>query len=118
MAGWRRGQDAIMAERIRFEEKPPCLSFLDYIFHEEHEIGPFLFVISPSSLFSWYDTLRPFPDMISVVYSGSKLSRMIAQALEFVKPGSCQFHSMLTTPETVLEDIELLETINWRIVFS
>ncbi|KAK8679008.1 hypothetical protein V6N13_144480 [Hibiscus sabdariffa] len=110
----RRGQNAII-----FYDHERISNVISSILAFSSEISsPFLIICSSASQYSWDEEfLHLAPSVDVVVYSGSKEIRNSIRKLEFYDEGSCiMFQVLITSPEVISEDLNLLDCIGWEAI--
>ncbi|KAG6629446.1 hypothetical protein CIPAW_14G085200 [Carya illinoinensis] len=111
---WDNGRNAVVIddqERIR--------KVAAFILSLQPDVcRPFLIVSTSAALYSWdQEFLRLAPPLDVVVYSGNKDMRDSIRALEFYDQDGCPlFHVLITTPEVIMTDIDMLGCIRWEAV--
>ena len=79
--------------------------------------GPFLVVAPLSTIPHWRREFEGWTDMNTVVYHGTSDDRAMIRNHEFKLPGApadvLKFQVLITTYETVLQDIAQMRAINW-----
>ncbi|KAF0911649.1 hypothetical protein E2562_011655 [Oryza meyeriana var. granulata] len=77
-----------------------------------------LLIVSTSASFSLWEAKfnRLAPSINVVVYNGEKDVRKQIQDLEFYENGSVMFQVLLSHPDAILEDIQIMECIVWEAV--
>ncbi|KAK8550911.1 hypothetical protein V6N12_039591 [Hibiscus sabdariffa] len=111
---WRRGQNAII-----FDDHERISNVISSILDFSSEISrPFLIISSSASQYSWEEEfLHLAPSVDVVVYSGSKEIRNSIRNLEFYDEGShIMFQVLITSPEVISEDLNVLDCIGWEAV--
>ncbi|OMO91541.1 hypothetical protein COLO4_18304 [Corchorus olitorius] len=110
---WRKGQNAIIFDD---QERIPnvisfILSFLSY------NSRPFLIISTSASQYSWEEFFHLAPSADVVVYSGSKEIRESIRSLEFYEErGGIMFQVLITSPEVISEDLNVLDCIGWEAI--
>ncbi|CAK9165204.1 unnamed protein product [Ilex paraguariensis] len=79
---------------------------------------PFLIIATSNALPSWEaEFLRLAPSVDVVIYSGNRDTRRSIRTLEFYEEGgNTMFQVLLSPPEAVVEDLEMLECLRWEAV--
>ncbi|PPR82048.1 hypothetical protein GOBAR_AA38667 [Gossypium barbadense] len=111
---WPRSQNAVIFDNQ--ERIPNVISFI--MSFPSDKSRPFL-IISTSTLLNLWDEefLRLEPATDVVVYSGSKEIRNSIRNLEFYEGGGCvMFQVLITSPEVVSEDLNVLDCIGWEVI--
>ncbi|XVE59076.1 hypothetical protein DITRI_Ditri05aG0015900 [Diplodiscus trichospermus] len=111
---WRRGQNAII-----FDDQERIPNVVSSILSFQSDISrPFLVITTSTSQYSWDEEflhLAPTADV--VVYSGSKEIRNSIRNLEFYGRGGCiMFQVLITSPEVISEDLDVLDCIGWEAI--
>ncbi|XP_035545868.1 helicase protein MOM1-like isoform X2 [Juglans regia] len=111
---WDKGRNAVV-----IDDQERIIKVTAFILSLQPDAcRPFLIVSTSAALYSWdQEFLRLAPPLDVVVYSGNKDMRESIRALEFYDQGGCPlFHVLITTPEVILMDIDMLECIRWEAV--
>ncbi|XP_040949489.1 helicase protein MOM1 isoform X2 [Gossypium hirsutum] len=111
---WRRGQNAII-----FDDQERISNVISSILAFPCDISsPFLIISTSASQYSWDEEfLHLAPSADIVVYSGSKEVRDSIRNLEFYDEGGCiMFQVLITSPEVISEDFNLLSCIGWEAI--
>ncbi|XP_021279332.1 helicase protein MOM1-like isoform X1 [Herrania umbratica] len=111
---WRKGQNAII-----FDDQERILNVISFILSSSSDISqPFLIISTSSSQYSWDEEfLHLAPSVDVVVYSGSKEIRKSIRTLEFYEEGGCiMFQVLITSPEVISEDLDVLASIGWEAI--
>lgn len=138
---WSRGENGILADEVcrvllrpafflslkltLFSPLPPVqmglgktvqsVSFLNYLFHERQQFGPFLVVVPLSTIPAWQQQFKYWaPDMNVICYMGKRDSRQIIRQYEFGPAKKLKFNVLLTTYEFILKDKQDLGGIKWQ----
>ncbi|KAL1088226.1 hypothetical protein V6Z11_D08G236400 [Gossypium hirsutum] len=84
----------------------------------DNQSRPFLIISTSTLLYLWDEEfLRLEPATDVVVYSGSKEIRNSIRNLEFYEEGGCvMFQVLITSPEVVSEDLNVLDCIGWEVI--
>ncbi|KAL4335632.1 hypothetical protein GQ457_07G034500 [Hibiscus cannabinus] len=111
---WCRNQNAII-----FYDQERISNVISSILAFSSEISrPFLIISSSASQYSWDEEffhLAPSVDV--VVYNGSKEIRSSISNLEFYDEGSSiTFQVLITSPEVISEDLNVLDCIGWETI--
>lgn len=97
------------------------ITFLNEIFLYGIE-GPFLVVAPLSTIANWQREFETWTDMNVITYHGSGASRTLLQEYEMYYkdeegkriPNLWKFHALITTYETIMNDIEVMNQIDFR----
>ncbi|GMI92127.1 hypothetical protein HRI_002881800 [Hibiscus trionum] len=111
---WRRGENAII-----FDDRERISNVISSILAFSSGISrPFLIISSSASQYSWDEKfLHLAPSVDVVVYNGSKEIRNSISNLEFYDEGSCiMFQVLITSPEVISEDLNVLDCIGWEAI--
>ncbi|KAE8696703.1 putative Kinase family protein / peptidoglycan-binding LysM domain-containing protein [Hibiscus syriacus] len=111
---WHKGQNAII-----FDDQERISNVISSILAFSSEISrPFLIISSSASQYSWDEEfLHLAPSVDVVVYSGSKEIRNSISNLEFYDDGGCiMFQVLITSPEVISEDLNVLDCIVWEAI--
>jgi len=91
------------------------VSFLNYLFHERQQYGPFLVVVPLSTIPAWQQQFKYWaPDMNVICYMGKRDSRQVIRQYEFGSAKKLKFNVLLTTYEFILKDRNDLGGIKWQ----
>ncbi|TXG58175.1 hypothetical protein EZV62_016004 [Acer yangbiense] len=79
---------------------------------------PFLIISTSAALHLWDDEfLRLAPSAHVVLYSGTREVRKNIRTLEFYEGGGCiMLQVLITSPEVLVEDLNVLESIGWEAI--
>ncbi|XP_031285187.1 helicase protein MOM1 [Pistacia vera] len=111
---WHKGQNAVV-----FDDQERIVKVILFIKSLLSDVSqPFLIISTSPSLHSWEDEFsRLAPSADVVVYSGSKEIRTSLRTLEFYEEGGCiMFQALITSPEVVIEDLNVFESIGWEAI--
>ncbi|XWS28986.1 hypothetical protein CRYUN_Cryun25bG0118000 [Craigia yunnanensis] len=111
---WRRGQNAII-----FDDQERIPNVISSILSFPSDISrPFLIISTSTSQYSWDEEfLHLAPSADVVVYSGNKEIRNSIRNLEFYEEGGCiMFQVLITSPEVIGEDLNVLDCIGWEAI--
>ncbi|GMG98857.1 hypothetical protein Nepgr_000697 [Nepenthes gracilis] len=110
---WHRGHNV-----ISIDEQDRLAKIVYFMLSLESNISrPSLIISLDAMLSSWEaEFLRLAPSLNVVSYIGSRDTRERIRKLEFQKGGCMTFQILLSTPETILEDVEALKCIGWEAV--
>ncbi|KAJ4822288.1 hypothetical protein Tsubulata_006393 [Turnera subulata] len=110
-AYWQKQQSVVLDDQ---ERKMKAISFILSL--SSNVSSPFLIISSTSSLHSWDDELfRLAPSVYTVVYHGNRGVRESIRALEFAEEsGGVMFQVLVTSPEIVIQDLNLFKSIKWE----
>ncbi|GAA6034484.1 hypothetical protein JCM8097_005352 [Rhodosporidiobolus ruineniae] len=112
---WSRGDNGILADEMGLGKTVQSCSFLNYLFHEQHQYGPFLVVVPLSTLPAWQSQLATWaPDLNVIAYIGTGPSREMLRDYEFGPVKKPKFNVLLTTYEFALKDEAALGAIKWQ----
>ncbi|KAK8889934.1 choline dehydrogenase 6 [Tritrichomonas musculus] len=82
----------------------------------EGECGPVLIVAPLTSTVKWYDAFRQIKNATTLNYTGKKEGRQVSVDKDFYySEDRLKFHVLITTPDILAHDMELLSEIKWRI---
>ncbi|MBA0737359.1 hypothetical protein Gogos_010828 [Gossypium gossypioides] len=111
---WPRSQNAVIFDNQ--ERIPNVISFI--MSFPSDKSRPFLIISTSTLLYLWDEEfLRLEPATDVVVYSGSKEIRNSIRNLEFYEEGGCvMFQVLITSPEVVSEDLNVLDCIGWEVI--
>ncbi|XP_022728687.1 uncharacterized protein LOC111284231, partial [Durio zibethinus] len=111
---WCRGQNAVI-----LDDQERILNVISSILSFPSDISrPFLIITTSTSQYSWDEEfLHLVPSADVVVYSGSKEIRNSIRNLEFYDEGGCiMFQVLITSPEVISEDLNVLDCIGWEAI--
>ncbi|BGP17107.1 ATP-dependent DNA helicase Hrp3 [Rhodosporidiobolus nylandii] len=112
---WSRGDNGILADEMGLGKTVQSCSFLNYLFHEQQQYGPFLVVVPLSTLPAWQSQLATWaPDCNVIAYIGSGPSREMIRENEFGTVKKPRFNVLLTTYEFALKDQAELGAFRWQ----
>ncbi|EIW67175.1 hypothetical protein TREMEDRAFT_69728 [Tremella mesenterica DSM 1558] len=112
---WCKGENGILADEMGLGKTVQSVSFLSYLFHTQHQYGPFLVVVPLSTISAWQSQFRIWaPDLNVVSYMGSAASREVIRQTEFGPLRALRFNVLLTTYEFILKDRADLGQIKWQ----
>ncbi|KAK7261333.1 hypothetical protein RIF29_27642 [Crotalaria pallida] len=109
---WHKGQSAIVIDD--HERILKVVAFMASLHSDIYR--PFLIISTVSSLHSWEDEFYQLdPSIDVVIYSGNKEMRDSIRRLEFYDEGGCiLFQVLIVVPEILVEDIDVLGSIEWE----
>ncbi len=115
---WTKRNNVILADEMGLGKTLQTISFLGWLMYVQNIQGPFLVVVPLSTSAAWVrEFQRWLPDMNVVQYSGDGPSRAIIREHEFWpsqgRGNSVKFHTLLTTPELVMQDEKFIDEIRW-----
>ncbi|KAI3875495.1 hypothetical protein MKX03_031350 [Papaver bracteatum] len=111
---WHKGQNAVF-----MEDQERVIRVILFILSLQPVVcRPFLIVSTTSALSAWEaGFLRLAPSLDVIVYSGNRDARKSIQMLEFYEEGrSVMFQVLLSSLDTIVEDIESLNCVSWEAV--
>ncbi|GAA5980845.1 hypothetical protein JCM11641_004740 [Rhodosporidiobolus odoratus] len=112
---WSRGDNGILADEMGLGKTVQSCSFLNYLYHAQHQYGPFLVVVPLSTLPAWQSQLATWaPDCNVIAYTGTGPSREMIREHEFGTAKKIKFNVLLTTYEFALKDEVELGAIKWQ----
>ncbi|XP_058094527.1 uncharacterized protein LOC131240366 [Magnolia sinica] len=111
---WHKYQNAIVID----EQERIMKVILFIISIQSYICRPFLIISTSSSIPAWEDELLHLaPSFNFVVYSGNKDVRKCIRSLEFYENGGCvMFQVLLSHPDAVVEDLEVLNCLGWEAI--
>ncbi|XP_061946497.1 helicase protein MOM1-like isoform X5 [Populus nigra] len=111
---WLKGENAVLLDDQ--EQITKVISFILSL--SSNASWPFLIITTSASLHSWEEELfRLAPSLYAVVYHGNKDIRKSIRKLEFYSEGGCiMFQILVTSPEVIIEDLNVLESMKWEAV--
>lgn len=118
MYNWCRGNNVILADEMGLGKTVQTVGFINWLYHDRGQEGPFIVVVPLSTLPAWADTFTNWaPDINYVIYSGNEASRKIIRDYEMFVGGNTKktkFNVLLTTYEFVNTDATLLSQVKWQ----
>uniref|UniRef100_A0A914GUG5 Chromodomain-helicase-DNA-binding protein 7 n=1 Tax=Globodera rostochiensis TaxID=31243 RepID=A0A914GUG5_GLORO len=116
---WTNGRNCILADEMGLGKTVQSIAFFQSLYDTGIH-GPFLVVVPLSTLSNWEREFENWTNINVVVYHGVALSRQIIQNYEFYYKKSdrrrvIKFDAMITTYEVVVQDVEVLRKINFRV---
>ncbi|XP_062172135.1 helicase protein MOM1 [Alnus glutinosa] len=111
---WDKGQNAVVMDDQ--ERIMKVIVFILSLQPDAHR--PFLVITTSAALSAWdHEFMDLAPPLNVVVYSGDKDIRKSIRRLEFYEEGGCLlFQVLITSPEVVLMDLNMLECIRWEAI--
>ncbi|CAK7340492.1 unnamed protein product [Dovyalis caffra] len=111
---WHKGENAVLIDDQ--EQITKVISFILSL--SSNTRWPFLIITTPAALHSWEEELfRLAPSLYAVVYHGNKDIRKSIRKLEFYNEGGCiMFQILITSPEVIVEDLNVFESMKWEAV--
>ncbi|XP_059430737.1 helicase protein MOM1 isoform X2 [Corylus avellana] len=109
-----KGQNAVV-----MDDQERIMKVLALILSLQPDVNrPFLVISTPAALSVWdHEFLHLAPSLNVVVYSGNKDIRKSIRRLEFYEEGGCVlFQILITSPEVVMMDLNMLERIQWEAI--
>jgi len=117
---WCQGKNVILADEMGLGKTVQTVAWLNWLFHEKHQQGPFMIVIPLSTVQAWIDTFDLWAPAINfVVYHGHRESRSVIQEHEMAADGDPRrprFHALITTYEMVSKDFDYLSQFKWQVL--
>ncbi|OHT12350.1 hypothetical protein TRFO_17825 [Tritrichomonas foetus] len=93
-----------------------CAAFIEYVLQNSEERGPILIVSPFNSISKWYNIFREIKCATTLSYTGTKEARQAAVEHDYSCPKKkLKFHVLITTPDILSHDLEMLAEIKWRI---
>ncbi|KAK3226957.1 hypothetical protein Dsin_006819 [Dipteronia sinensis] len=111
---WHKGQNAVV-----FDDQERIAKVISFIFSLLSDCcRPFLIISTSAALHLWDDEfLRLAPSAHVVLYSGTREVRKNIRTLEFYEGGGCiMFQVLITTPEVLVEELNVFESIGWEAI--
>ncbi|KGB76774.2 chromodomain-helicase-DNA-binding protein 1 [Cryptococcus deuterogattii R265] len=114
---WSKGENGILADEMGLGKTVQSVSFLSYLFHAQHQYGPFLVVVPLSTISAWQSQFKRWaPELNVICYMGSARSRDVIRQFEFGPLKNLKFNVLLTTYEFILKDRQDLQQIKWQVL--
>jgi chromodomain-helicase-DNA-binding protein 1 len=112
---WSKGDNGILADEMGLGKTVQTVSFLNFIFHEYQQYGPFLVIVPLSTITAWQSQFQAWaPDLNVILYTGNAPSREVIRTWEFGTPKKPKMNVLLTTYELILRDAKELGEIKWQ----
>ncbi|CAN0898901.1 Helicase protein MOM1 [Linum grandiflorum] len=110
---WHKGANAVIVDDQ--ERIMKVISFISSLTSTVSQ--PFLIITTSSALESWDEEFARFARcMYTVVYKGNKDVRRSIRSLEFGERGCVMFQLLITSLETVIEDLKDFRSIKWEAI--
>jgi SNF2 family DNA or RNA helicase len=114
---WQQGHGCILADEMGLGKTVQSVTFLESLRKLQGRRGPFLIVAPLSTIPHWHRECEGWTDMNTVVYHGTTEDRAVIRKWEFQFPGVTgnvlKFEVLITTYETVIQDIGQLSKYKW-----
>ncbi|KRX09098.1 Zinc finger, FYVE/PHD-type [Pseudocohnilembus persalinus] len=123
---YNKGNNVILADEMGLGKTIQTLSFLNYLFYEKDIDGPFLVVVPATTMYNWHKETEVWASKMNViVYMGNPDAREQMRNTDFyfkvrsdnkgkVKNNIPKFHVLITSYDTVINDIAYLRKFNWE----
>ncbi|XP_019052887.1 PREDICTED: uncharacterized protein LOC104595051 isoform X5 [Nelumbo nucifera] len=111
---WHKDQNALI-----IDDQERVIRVVLFILSLQPDVcRPFLIISSSTVLSVWEaQFLHVAPSVNVIVYDGSKDVRKTLRSLKFYKEGGCiMFHVLLSPPDAIIEDLEILECLGWEAI--
>ncbi|KAK4255115.1 hypothetical protein QN277_008152 [Acacia crassicarpa] len=111
---WLKGQNAVV-----FDDHDRMVKMVAFILSlDSNTCRPFLIISTSAALHLWEDEFsRWAPSLNVIIYSGNKEIRRSIRKLEFFGEGGCLlFQVLIVLPDIVIEDLEILEGIEFEAI--
>ncbi|KAG8658119.1 helicase protein MOM1 isoform X6 [Manihot esculenta] len=109
-----KGQNGVI-----IDDQERIMNVVSFISSVSSNVGrPFMIITTPIALHLWDEEFFQLaPSVDSVVYHGNKDVRKSIRAVEFYgDEGGIMFEVLITSPEVLAEDLNVLESIKWQAV--
>lgn len=124
VSNWDHQRNCLLADEMGLGKTIQVVSFLNWLVTVRRNRGPFLIVAPLSTLPFWQREVETWTHMNAIVYHGDKQSRDLIYQHEFFFQDdhgntckkSFKWHLLLTSPEIVLQDVQLLKNIQWEVL--
>lgn len=117
---WCQGRNVILADEMGLGKTVQTVAWLNWLYHEKVQQGPYMIVIPLSTLQAWKDTFRLWAPAINfVVYHGNRHDRLVIQEHEMTADGDPRrpmFNAIITTYEMVSTDFDYLSQFKWQVL--
>ncbi|KAI0565699.1 DNA helicase [Gracilaria domingensis] len=117
---WTKRNNVILADEMGLGKTLQTISFLGWLMYARNIHGLFLVVVPLSTIAGWVREFRRWlPDMNVICYVGNSKSRAMIREHEFfssAKGGTEKFHTLLTTPELLMQDVDYLGEFRWSMI--
>ncbi|KAI0558582.1 DNA helicase [Gracilaria domingensis] len=117
---WTKRNNVILADEMGLGKTLQTISFLGWFMYASNIHGLFLVVVPLSTIAGWVREFRRWlPDMNVICYVGNSKSRAMIREHEFfssAKGGTKKFHTLLTTPELLMQDVDYLGEFRWSMI--
>ncbi|CAN8074376.1 unnamed protein product [Agarophyton chilense] len=117
---WTKRNNVILADEMGLGKTLQTISFLGWLMYARSIPGLFLVVVPLSTIAGWVrEFARWLPDMNVICYVGNSKSRAMIREYEFfssTKGGTEKFHTLLTTPELLMQDVDYLGEFRWSMI--
>lgn len=117
---WTKRNNVILADEMGLGKTLQTISFLGWLTYARNIPGLFLVVVPLSTIAGWVrEFARWLPDMNVICYAGNSRARSTIRQYEFfstAKGTAEKFHTLLTTPELLMQDVEYLDQFRWSMI--
>ena len=112
---WFHNHNAIIADEMGLGKTAQVCSFLNHLYKEEHQYGPYLIIVPLSTIDHWKREIFDWTDLKVLVFQGSKQERrdIIAHELKYEGTEVLRFQVLLTTSDIVLRSSVLWSSFPW-----
>jgi chromodomain-helicase-DNA-binding protein 1 len=114
---WSKNTNVILGDEMGLGKTIQCICFLGCLSENLGILGPHLVVVPLSTLSAWKREFAKWTPFLNLVaYRGDAESRRICREYEFFSPGTrdCKFNVLLTTPELLRMDKDVLNDIKFQ----
>lgn len=110
---WYNNQNAVV-----FDNQEWAMTVIFFVLSLTEVCQPFLIIVASDAISQWEaEFTRLAPSIAVTVYSGSRDARRRIRTFEFYEEGGCMMlHVLLSSPEAVFEDLDILRYIRWDAV--
>ncbi|CAH1779419.1 unnamed protein product [Owenia fusiformis] len=120
---WFQANNCILADEMGLGKTIQSITFLEQIMQNGLR-GPFLVIAPLSTIANWQREFETWTEQNVITYHGSTPSRNMLQEYEMYYKDDkgakikdlYKFNSLITTYEIIISDVELLKSIDWRVV--
>lgn len=117
---WCQGKNVILADEMGLGKTVQTVAWLNWLYHEKAQQGPFMIVIPLSTMQAWIDTFKLWaPALNVVVYHGSVTSREVIRENEMTLDGDTRrplFNAIITTYEMASKDVDYFAQFKWQVL--
>ncbi|XP_022883449.1 chromodomain-helicase-DNA-binding protein 3-like isoform X2 [Olea europaea var. sylvestris] len=110
---WYNSQNTVV-----FDNQEWAMTVIAFVLSLTEVCQPFLIIVASDAISQWEaEFTRLSPSIAVTIYSGSRDTRKTIRTLEFFEEGDCMMlQVLLSSPEAVFEDLDILRCIKWEAV--